>query len=135
VASGAKSWVCLKNRQHIGNCPRRGKRLPARDAQLPRLSPNTAAVVVAAGAGLRAWQPLPKQYTRWRGKPVVRHSVEALACAGIAPIVVVIADGAEELARAALAGLDVRLVTGGATRQQSVRNGLEALAPDARPRS
>jgi 2-C-methyl-D-erythritol 4-phosphate cytidylyltransferase/2-C-methyl-D-erythritol 2,4-cyclodiphosphate synthase len=94
-------------------------------------SPSTAAVVVAAGAGLRAGQPLPKQYTLWRGKPVLRHSVEALARAGVAPIVVVIADGAAELAQMALAGLDVRLVTGGATRQQSVRNGLEALASDA----
>jgi 2-C-methyl-D-erythritol 4-phosphate cytidylyltransferase/2-C-methyl-D-erythritol 2,4-cyclodiphosphate synthase len=89
--------------------------------------PGTAAVVVAAGQGLRAGQTLAKQYVRWRGKPVVRHSVEALARAGVAPIVVVIADGAEEIARAALAGLDVLLVTGGQTRQQSVRNGLEAL--------
>jgi 2-C-methyl-D-erythritol 4-phosphate cytidylyltransferase/2-C-methyl-D-erythritol 2,4-cyclodiphosphate synthase len=94
-------------------------------------SPNAAAVVVAAGAGLRAGQPVPKQYARWRGKPVMRHSVEALARAGLAPIVVVIAEGAEELAQAALAGLDIRLVKGGATRQQSVRNGLEALVPDA----
>jgi 2-C-methyl-D-erythritol 4-phosphate cytidylyltransferase/2-C-methyl-D-erythritol 2,4-cyclodiphosphate synthase len=94
-------------------------------------SPSTAAVVVAAGAGLRAGQPLPKQYARWRGKPVLRHSVEALARSGVAPIVVVIADGAEKLARAALAGLEVRLVTGGATRQQSVHNGLEALVPAA----
>jgi 2-C-methyl-D-erythritol 4-phosphate cytidylyltransferase/2-C-methyl-D-erythritol 2,4-cyclodiphosphate synthase len=94
-------------------------------------SPSTAAVVVAAGAGLRAGQPLPKQYTHWHGKPVVRHSVEALARFGVAPIVVVIADGAEDLARVALAGLDVRLVTGGATRQQSVHNGLEALVPHA----
>jgi 2-C-methyl-D-erythritol 4-phosphate cytidylyltransferase/2-C-methyl-D-erythritol 2,4-cyclodiphosphate synthase len=94
-------------------------------------SPSPAAVVVAAGAGLRAGQSLPKQYTRWRGKPVLRHSVEALAHSGVAPIVVVIADGTEELAQAALAGLDVRLVTGGATRQQSVYNGLEALVPFA----
>jgi 2-C-methyl-D-erythritol 4-phosphate cytidylyltransferase/2-C-methyl-D-erythritol 2,4-cyclodiphosphate synthase len=89
---------------------------------------RTAAVVVAAGQGLRAGQALPKQFTSWRGKPVVRHSVEALARAGIAPIVVTIPEGAGDVARAALAGLDVRLVTGGATRQQSVRNGLEALA-------
>ncbi|HEY6869612.1 MAG TPA: 2-C-methyl-D-erythritol 4-phosphate cytidylyltransferase, partial [Novosphingobium sp.] len=44
----------------------------------PPLSPGTAAVVVAAGAGLRAGQPVPKQFAPWRGKPVVRHSVEAL---------------------------------------------------------
>jgi 2-C-methyl-D-erythritol 4-phosphate cytidylyltransferase/2-C-methyl-D-erythritol 2,4-cyclodiphosphate synthase len=88
---------------------------------------RTAAVVVAAGQGLRAGQTLPKQFAPWRGKPVVRHSVEALARAGVTPIVVVIPQGAEVVARAALAGLDVQLVTGGQTRQQSVRNGLESL--------
>lgn len=92
---------------------------------------RTAAVVVAAGEGLRAGQAVPKQFARWRGKPVVRHSVEALARAGVAPIVVVIPAGAEALAGEALAGLDVLLVTGGQTRQQSVRTGLEALATAA----
>lgn len=92
---------------------------------------TTAAVVVAAGAGLRAGQPLPKQFARWRGKPVVRHSVEALLAAGVAPIVVVIPAGAENLAQQALAGLDVVLVTGGQTRQQSVHRGLEALEAEA----
>ncbi len=65
--------------------------------------PRTAAVVVAAGQGLRAGQPLPKQFALWRGKPVVRHSVEALAAAGISPIVVAIPEGAEDIASAALA--------------------------------
>jgi 2-C-methyl-D-erythritol 4-phosphate cytidylyltransferase/2-C-methyl-D-erythritol 2,4-cyclodiphosphate synthase len=97
----------------------------------PAPSPSTAAVVVAAGQGLRAGQPVPKQFAQWRGKPVVRHSVEALERAGVAPIVVVVAPGADGLARAALAGLGVRVVTGGVTRQQSVRNGLEALAAEA----
>ena len=88
-----------------------------------------AAVVVAAGQGLRAGQPVPKQFALWRGAPVVRHSVAALAAAGAAPIVVVIPAGADEVAATALAGIaQVRLVTGGATRQQSVLNGLEALA-------
>jgi 2-C-methyl-D-erythritol 4-phosphate cytidylyltransferase / 2-C-methyl-D-erythritol 2,4-cyclodiphosphate synthase len=95
---------------------------------------RTAAVVVAAGQGLRAGQPLPKQFAHWRGKPVLRHSVEALAAAGVTPIVVAIPAGAEEIASAALQGIaGVRLVTGGSTRQHSVRLGLEALesaAPD-----
>lgn len=95
-----------------------------------RALPATAAVIVAAGQGLRAGQPLPKQFTPWRGKPVVRHSAEALAAAGIAPIVVAIPEGAEDVASAALDGLPVRFITGGATRQQSVRLGLEALAGD-----
>jgi 2-C-methyl-D-erythritol 4-phosphate cytidylyltransferase/2-C-methyl-D-erythritol 2,4-cyclodiphosphate synthase len=99
------------------------------DAPAPPVS--TAAVVVAAGQGLRAGQPLPKQFAIWRGKPVLRHSVEALARAGAAPIVVAIPQGADELAGAALTGIaGIRLVTGGATRQQSVLAALEALEAD-----
>jgi 2-C-methyl-D-erythritol 4-phosphate cytidylyltransferase/2-C-methyl-D-erythritol 2,4-cyclodiphosphate synthase len=96
------------------------------------VSSRTAAVVVAAGKGLRAGQPLPKQFAPWRGKPVVRHSAEALAAAGVTPIVVAIPQGAEAAAQAALAGIPgIRLVPGGETRQQSVRLALEALAGDA----
>lgn len=91
-----------------------------------------AAVIVAAGAGLRAGQPVPKQFAMWRGKPVVRHSAEALASAGITPIVVAIPPGAEALAGECLAGIPaVQLVIGGETRQQSVRLALESLAGDA----
>lgn len=99
----------------------------------PSLS-GTAAVVVAAGAGLRAGQPLPKQFALWRGKPVVRHSVERLVGRGIAPIVVCIPEGGEDSAKKALAGLEVQFVTGGATRQASVLAGLEALSAHAPPR-
>ena len=98
----------------------------------PRFERTTAGVIVAAGQGLRAGQSLPKQFALWRGKPVVRHSVEAMAAAGITPIVVAIPIGAGQIATAALQGLpNVRLVTGGATRQESVRLALEALAADA----
>ena len=104
--------------------------VPSRDrpeaAPLPH---SVAAIVVAAGKGLRAGQSVPKQFATWRGKPVVRHSVEALAAAGLAPILVMIPEGGEDIARAALAGIaGVRLLVGGETRQASVRPGLEALA-------
>lgn len=92
----------------------------------PSLAPF-AAVVVAAGQGLRAGQRLPKQFAAWRGKPVVRHSVEALLAAGARPLIVAIPHNADEMAAEALSGLDVRLVTGGATRQQSVAIALEAI--------
>ncbi len=99
----------------------------------PAPLPPFAAVVVAAGKGLRAGQALPKQFARWRGKPVLRHSVEALAAAGAAPLVVMIPDGAEAVALEALAGIEgISLLTGGETRQDSVRLGLEFLA-DAAP--
>ncbi|WP_188644166.1 bifunctional 2-C-methyl-D-erythritol 4-phosphate cytidylyltransferase/2-C-methyl-D-erythritol 2,4-cyclodiphosphate synthase [Tsuneonella deserti] len=89
--------------------------------------PPFAAVIVAAGQGLRAGQSLPKQFAPWRGKPVVKHSAEALLAAGASPVVIVIPAGAEELASAAVAGLPVELVTGGETRQQSVARGLKAV--------
>ena len=97
--------------------------------QVP-LPASVAAIVVAAGAGLRAGQPLPKQFAMWRGAPVVRHSVAALIDAACDPVVVCIPDGADDVAAAALSGLPVRFVTGGATRQDSVRAGLEALTRD-----
>ncbi len=91
--------------------------------------PTFAAIIVAAGKGLRAGQPLPKQFALWRGKPVLRHSVEAFAAAGAARIVVVIPENADDAAANVLAGIEgVQLVTGGMTRQDSVRRGLEALA-------
>ncbi len=94
--------------------------------------PAFAAIIVAAGKGVRAGQPLPKQFAKWRGKPVLRHSAEMLAEAGANPIVVAIPENGDELARSALAGIDnVRLVTGGATRQASVSLALEVLKGDA----
>ncbi|AIT78953.1 2-C-methyl-D-erythritol 2,4-cyclodiphosphate synthase [Novosphingobium pentaromativorans US6-1] len=93
--------------------------------------PRAAAIVVAAGQGIRAGQSLPKQFANWRGKPVVRHSVEALAQAGLAPILVMVPHGGEELARQALSGIaGVQLAVGGKTRQESVRLGLEVLVAD-----
>ncbi|MBY6013734.1 bifunctional 2-C-methyl-D-erythritol 4-phosphate cytidylyltransferase/2-C-methyl-D-erythritol 2,4-cyclodiphosphate synthase [Qipengyuania gaetbuli] len=89
--------------------------------------PPFDAIVVAAGQGLRAGQPLPKQFATWRGKPVVRHSVETLLHAGATAVVVAIPEGGEDIAKAALSGLDVQFVTGGETRQASVKNALEAL--------
>lgn len=92
-----------------------------------------AALIVAAGEGLRAGQPVPKQFAPWRGKPVLRHSAEALRKAGADPLVVAIPAGAEDIAHDVLAVIEgVLFVTGGATRQASVRAGLEALA-DAPP--
>ncbi|MGZ5922458.1 MAG: bifunctional 2-C-methyl-D-erythritol 4-phosphate cytidylyltransferase/2-C-methyl-D-erythritol 2,4-cyclodiphosphate synthase [Rhizomicrobium sp.] len=88
-----------------------------------------AVLIVAAGKGERAGTELPKQYERLAGKPMLRRTVEAFS--GY-PVQVVIGAGQEEIAARALDGLALAApVTGGATRQQSVRLGLEALAKDA----
>ncbi|MEO1921856.1 MAG: bifunctional 2-C-methyl-D-erythritol 4-phosphate cytidylyltransferase/2-C-methyl-D-erythritol 2,4-cyclodiphosphate synthase [Sphingomonadaceae bacterium] len=95
----------------------------------PLADRSVAAIVVAAGTGTRAGKDLPKQYVRWRGKPVLRHSVERLLDAGCAPVMVAIAPGSDELAAEAVGDLEgVAFCTGGETRQQSVANALERLA-------
>jgi 2-C-methyl-D-erythritol 4-phosphate cytidylyltransferase/2-C-methyl-D-erythritol 2,4-cyclodiphosphate synthase len=92
--------------------------------------PPFAAVIVAAGKGLRAGGAVPKQFADWNGKPLVRHSAEALARLGAKPIVIAVPEDGGTAARNALTGLDgVQLLPGGATRQESVARALEALAP------
>ena len=93
------------------------------------LMSRIAVLIVAAGKGERAGTELPKQYERLGGRPMLRRTVEAFK--GF-PVQVVIGAGQQALAAAALAGLDIPApVTGGATRQESVRLGLEALAKAA----
>ncbi len=95
-----------------------------------------AAVVVAAGRGLRAGSDIPKQYREFVGEPMIRPSLAGfLAHPQIGAVQPVIHPHDEEAFRAATAGLKglLRPVWGGATRQFSVRAGLEALratAPD-----
>ena len=94
-----------------------------------------AAVIVAAGRGHRAGGDLPKQYRHLAGEPVIRPTLAAfLAHPQIAAVQPVIHPDDEKLFDAAAAGLRaLPPVHGGATRQASVRAGLEALdgsAPD-----
>ena len=87
-----------------------------------------AAIIVAAGTGVRAGEGLAKQWRLLGGKPVLRWSAETLLEAGARPLVVVVAQGDDERARAVLAGLEGwRLARGGPVRAQSVTSGLDAL--------
>ena len=91
---------------------------------------TTAALIVAAGAGVRAGGGVPKQYREIAGRAVVRRAAEAfLSHPRIDLVQVVIGADHGPLFAAAVAGLSMPMpVTGGASRQESVRNGLEALA-------
>ena len=87
-----------------------------------------AAILVAAGSGSRFGADTPKQFLPLAGKPVIRHAAEALA--GFVSLMQPVGDaGPIEAALAALEHLPT--VAGGATRQDSVRAGLEALVPHA----
>jgi len=98
---------------------------------------TTVALVVAAGRGSRAGpgNDIPKQYRSLGGLPVLAHSLRVLADHPQidATVVVVNPDDAAFYGAAAaiFAGRLLDPVTGGHTRQASVRAGLESLAKRA----
>jgi len=97
------------------------------------MGPSVAAVIVAAGRGLRAGGNLPKQYRRLAGEPMIRSSLTLFAWHGeVAAVQTVIHSNDQTAYDAAATGLRLLApVLGGATRQASVRAGLEALSPMA----
>ncbi|MCZ8148735.1 MAG: bifunctional 2-C-methyl-D-erythritol 4-phosphate cytidylyltransferase/2-C-methyl-D-erythritol 2,4-cyclodiphosphate synthase [Roseomonas sp.] len=90
------------------------------------------ALLVAAGRGQRFGGEVPKQLMPLLGRPVLRHAAEALLReGGVDAIQPVSAPGEEAALAALLDGLPILPpVAGGATRQESVRRGLEALVAD-----
>ncbi|HET9638108.1 MAG TPA: bifunctional 2-C-methyl-D-erythritol 4-phosphate cytidylyltransferase/2-C-methyl-D-erythritol 2,4-cyclodiphosphate synthase [Allosphingosinicella sp.] len=87
------------------------------------------ALLVAAGSGSRAGGGLPKQYRRLAGKPLLVHALEGLERAGVGDVRIVIGTGQEALYREAIGGRPLPSpIIGGRERQDSVRNGLEAIA-------
>lgn len=88
------------------------------------------ALIVAAGKGERAGGDIPKQYRNFRGQTVLAHAIDALvAHPAIDDIRVVIGDGQDQAYRQAIGPRDLPSpIIGGASRQDSVRNGLEAIA-------
>ena len=86
---------------------------------------QTAAIIVAAGRGSRAGGGVPKQWRPLAGRPVLAHSLAAFRAAGVGRILLVLHP--EDMTRAApLLGPGVETVAGGATRDASVRAGLQA---------
>ena len=92
--------------------------------------PGCVALIVAAGTGSRAGSLRPKQYTLVAGKPMLRWAVERTLATGLFDqVVCVIGPDQQQEYDASVAGLEIAApVRGGATRRQSVLNGLEALS-------
>ncbi|MFB6889639.1 2-C-methyl-D-erythritol 4-phosphate cytidylyltransferase [Kitasatospora sp. NPDC056327] len=92
-----------------------------------------AAVVPAAGRGERLGPGAPKALRELGGVPLLVHAVRALVRSRAVGLVVVAApvDGVAEVSALldghGLEGKDIRVVAGGATRQESVRLGLAAI--------
>lgn len=86
---------------------------------------TTAAIIVAAGRGTRAGGTLPKQWQVIAGKRVFEWTLQAFAAHPRIDEIVFVANPADA---DLLQGVgDARIVSGGETRNQSVRNGLLAL--------
>ncbi|MFE7973732.1 2-C-methyl-D-erythritol 4-phosphate cytidylyltransferase [Streptomyces shenzhenensis] len=116
------------------------------DVSRPSPAPSpVAAVIPAAGRGVRLGPGAPKALRALNGTPMLIHAARALAASRAVSLVVVVAppDGAAEvkslLDAYALPGgtpggswgrTDFLVVPGGDTRQESVRLGLEALPPE-----
>ena len=94
---------------------------------------TNAALVVAGGSGERLGGGLPKQYLRLADRPLIAHSLGVLnRHPRIGPIRVVIRPQDRAFYDTAAAPYDLLdPVAGGATRQDSVRLGLESLAAQA----
>ncbi len=90
------------------------------------------ALIVAAGSGERFGGAIPKQYMDMAGQPILRRSVLAfLQHPDISGVMVAISPQHRTLYDKAVGDLGLPdPVPGGNTRQQSVLNGLEALAAD-----
>src|ERR1700689_537721 len=98
--------------------------------------PHCAVLIVAAGSGDRFGGSIPKQYQDLAGMPILRRSVLAfLNHPHIDGVQVVISPSHRDLYDRAVGDLSLpEPVTGGPTRQDSVRFGLEALEKSDKPR-
>lgn len=97
---------------------------------------RTAAVIPAAGRGVRLGPGAPKALRPLGGTPMLIHAVRAMAASRAVALVVVVAPPAEVTEVRALLDshalperTDFLVVPGGGTRQESVRLGLDALPP------
>lgn len=97
---------------------------------------NTA-IIVAAGEGRRFGSDQPKQFVQLLGKPLILYTLTRFeACPLVDEIVLVLsASGRSEFETLDLTPEFTKLnkiITGGETRAESVKNGLDAIdAPDA----
>ncbi|QQG90103.1 2-C-methyl-D-erythritol 4-phosphate cytidylyltransferase [Mycobacteroides chelonae] len=88
---------------------------------------RTAAIVPAAGLGVRLGADIPKAFVTVGGRTMLERCVDGLLSSGAIDEVVVVV-GAEQLKKAAaLLGPTATLVPGGAERTDSVRAGLAAV--------
>jgi 2-C-methyl-D-erythritol 4-phosphate cytidylyltransferase len=99
------------------------------------IPPRYFALIPAAGVGARMGASMPKQYARVAGKPILRHVLDTFAETEAITHTFAVVSGndayIEEVMRdgPALAGRVTIVRDGGASRRESVLNGLLAMRP------
>jgi 2-C-methyl-D-erythritol 4-phosphate cytidylyltransferase len=91
---------------------------------------TVAAVLVAAGDGVRLGEGGPKAFVTVRGQTLLEHAIRPFRAHPTVRDVVVVAPAPNVAHAAALLGDEVTIVAGGPNRQASVAFGLAALAED-----
>jgi 2-C-methyl-D-erythritol 4-phosphate cytidylyltransferase len=93
------------------------------------------AVIVAGGIGTRMNSNIPKQFLRLNGKPILYHTIKAFQTT-ISDIKIILVLPKEYIAQQDYLNsiadniADIVVVSGGETRFQSVKNGLNAIQTD-----
>ena len=100
---------------------------------------DTYIIIVAAGSGSRFGAEIPKQFCLLDGRPVVMHAIDRLKQAKPDAHVIIVISHTEETRWRDLCethGFESPIVAfGGATRWESVKNGLADIPTDAKPNS
>lgn len=85
-----------------------------------------AVLILSGGSGTRFQSALPKQYHRIGGKMVIEYVVEAAKAANLADAIVIVGAACRQLS-SLQKKYGVRSAPGGSTRNESLKNGLDAL--------
>jgi len=97
---------------------------------------KACAIITAAGIGRRMRADRPKQFLELAGRPIIIHTLEAFQKAASIDSLVIVTepswlDQTTHLIKTSNIDKPWKVVAGGAERQDSVRNGLNAIPNDA----
>ncbi|TAE07670.1 MAG: 2-C-methyl-D-erythritol 4-phosphate cytidylyltransferase [Bacteroidetes bacterium] len=98
---------------------------------------KAVAVIVAGGTGTRMGSSTPKQFLPLLGKPILWHTLQAFTTALNSTIDIILVahkdyiTPTEAIAESLGHTGEIKLIAGGDTRFQSVRNGVQAVTDDA----
>ncbi len=88
---------------------------------------TTTAIIVAAGSGSRFKSDIPKQFLEINGKPLILHTIERFQLAPSVDTIILVLAADQGLNTAEFPKVS-KVIAGGSTRAESVRNGLDAAS-------